>query len=294
MEKWRGTVLLGAIGLGLGLASPGGATIFDDLEVGPRARGLGGCYAGLSGDATGIYYNPAGLVNVESLDIYASAFEPFNYGFHRVNLITIAYPTGTWGTIGLGYHDYRVDYERAVLMIERTFSLAHGIELMKDLSSALTFGYAVNVYNLDFPTPTVGDIDLGSESTIGIDVGFQARLRDRTTAGVFFENVNNPTLGDPVETELPQRISGGMAYRPYDGVITAVEVEKQIGQEVQFHGGIEFQVASPLVLRFGAQSEPNLFDVGAGLLLPKVNVDFTYTHHPVLDGTFHYGLGLRF
>ena len=136
--------------------------------------------------------------------------------------------------------------------------------------------------------------DLGSETTIGVDIGFQATLRERTTAGIFAKNLNNPAIGDPVENDLPQRISGGIAYRPYDGVVTAVEVEKQVGEQVQFHGGLEFRVAEPLVLRFGAQSEPNLFDVGAGLGYRNAKIDFTYTHHPVLDATFHYGLGLRF
>ncbi len=289
----RGAALIVAVGLSLGFASRA-AAVFDDLELGPRARGLGGSYAGLSADATGLFYNPAGLVGVEDYDLYASVFQPFNYGFSQVNLVAVAVPTESWGTVGIAYSDFRVDYEGAVLSIERTFTVGQSLQLMEDLSSSLAFGYAVNVYNLDYPTVSVSGLDLGSETTIGIDFGFQARLRERTTAGVFVKNVNNPAMGDPVEYDLPQRVSGGIAYRPYDGVITAVEVEKQVGEEVQFHGGMEFRIVEPLVLRFCAQSEPNLFNVGAGFGHRNVQVDFTYTHHPVLDATFHYGLGLRF
>jgi hypothetical protein len=121
-----------------------------------------------------------------------------------------------------------------------------------------------------------------------------ARLHGRTTAGVFVKNLNNPSVGNPAPTDLRQRISGGFAYEPYDGVITTVELEKELGYDIQIHGGLEARVAEPLVLRFGVQSKPNLFDVGAGLVWRQVRVDLSWTYHPVLDGTFRYGLLFRF
>ncbi len=275
------------------LAAPAHA-IFDDLELSPRARGLGGSYSGLSADATAIAYNPAGLADLATRDVYASLFEPFGTDFTRVNFIAMAWPTGKWGTFGAGYSDFRVDYRDATLSIERTFTASHGFVLMDDLSTSLAFGYSLNVYDLEYPTVSVTGLELGSESTFGLDVGLRARLHERTTAGVFVKNLNNPQMGDPVATDLPQRISGGLAYRPYDGVITAIEIEKEIGKDLQVHGGIECEVAEPLVLRAGGQSNPSLFDVGAGVRVKGVVIDVTYTHHPVLSGTIHYGLGVRF
>lgn len=288
----RGGAFLCVVGFVLG-AAPAHA-IFDDLELSPRARGLGGSYAGLSGDAAGVHYNPAGLVNVTDYDFYASLFYPHDQRFLLVNTVAVAIPAGNWGTVGFGYTDFRVDYKGTTLSIERTVTFAHGIQLMEDISSSLAFGYALHVYNLDYPTVSVSGLDLGSETTVGLDIGFTARLRERTTAGVFFTNVNNPEMGDPVATDLPQRVSGGFAYRPYEGVITTAEVEKELGEEVQYRGGAEFRIADPLVLRFGASSKPNLFDIGMGLTYSSAKIDITYTHHPVLDQTLHYGLGLRF
>jgi hypothetical protein len=288
----QGRVFLAAAGLVLS-AAPAHA-IFDDLEVGPRARALGGSYAGLSEDATGVHYNPAGLVRMTDYDFYATLFYPYDQRFLLVNAVSVAIPAGTWGTVGVGYTDFRVEYQDVTLSVERTFTVAHGIRLMEDLTSSLAFGYALHVYNLDYPTVSVSGVDLGSETTVGLDIGFAARLYDRTTAGVYFTNVNNPEMGDPVATDLPQRVSGGIAYRPYDGVVTAVEIEKELGEDIQYHGGVEFRVADPLALRFGASSHPNLFDVGAGLHYGNAQVDLTYTHHPVLDHTLHYGVGLRF
>ena len=289
----RAAAILVVVGLLLGPA-PGARAVFDDLELSPRARGLGGAYAGLSNDAAGLFYNPAGLVNVEGIDVYTSLFHPFNYAFSRANLLAVAWASEEWGTFGFGYSDFRVDYDGAVLSIESTYSFGHALMLMEDLSSSFAFGYAINLYHLDYPTLSVSGYDLGAENTYGVDLGFQGKLHERTTVGFFVENVNNPSIGDPKETELSQRLSGGIAYQAYDGVITAAEVEKEFGEDVQFHAGIECRIAAPLVLRFGAQSEPNLFDVGAGFGYKDVQTDFTYTYHPVLDATFHYGLGLRF
>jgi hypothetical protein len=286
--------LLLIVAVQLALAGAARATIFADQEMSPRARALGGAYAGLSADATGIYYNPAGLADVEMVDLFGSIYQPFGYAFSRVSAFAMAVPTAEWGTIAFGYNDFRVEYENTTLSIERAFTFAHGFVLMEDLSSSLAFGYALNLYNLDYPTPSVSGIDLGSQSAFGLDVGFIARLHQRTTAGVFAKNLNNPEMGETDSTDLPQRISGGIAYQPYTGVITVAEVEKELGEDVQFHGGMEFRIAEPLCLRFGAQSKPNLFHVGAGLSYRNVKIDVTYTHHPVLDATLHTGLGVSF
>lgn len=276
----------------LGRAAPVHA-VFDDLEVSPRARALGGSYAGVTGDAYSIFYNPAGLADLEQRDLRGSYFQPFDLGFHRANAAAFAMPLRDWGTFGVGFSDYRAEYEGTTLSVERTFAFSHALKLMEDLSSSLAFGYNVNLYNLDYPTFSLSGLDLGTQVVLGLDVGFVARLRERTTAGVFAKNVNNPGIGDPVEDDLPQRVSGGFAYRPYDGVITAAEIEKKLGDDIQFHGGVEMQILEPLKLRFGAQTKPNLFDVGVGLEWQKVQVDLTWTHHPVLDHTIRYGLGLR-
>lgn len=284
---------LAVAGLVLGIASPGHA-VFDDLELSPRARALGGSYAGLSSDAYAIFYNPAGLANLEGRDLRGSYYEPFNLGFVRANALAFAMPLHEWGTFAAGYSDFRVEFDGTMLSVERTFTFGHALMLMEDLSSSLAFGYNINLFNLDYGPPSVSGLDLGRQWSVGLDVGFLARLRERTTAGVFAKNLNNPTVGDPQEEDLPQRVSGGIAYRPYDGVITTVEVGKELGEETQFHGGVEFKIVEPLALRFGAQTKPNLFDVGVGLAYRQVQVDLAYTHHPVLDETLRYGLGLKF
>ena len=46
---------------------------YSNILIGNRASGLGGAYTAISDDATGLYYNPAGIVFLEGVQISASA-----------------------------------------------------------------------------------------------------------------------------------------------------------------------------------------------------------------------------
>lgn len=58
-------------------------THYQDIVVGGRALTLGGAYTALSNDSSGLYYNPAGLVDVGYADAQISTSL---YGFERVRL----------------------------------------------------------------------------------------------------------------------------------------------------------------------------------------------------------------
>ena len=55
-----------------------GSLLADDLHynnvlIGDRASGLAGAYTAISDDASGLFYNPAGIVYTENLQLSASA-----------------------------------------------------------------------------------------------------------------------------------------------------------------------------------------------------------------------------
>lgn len=56
-------------------AGPASADMFhyNNVIIGERAQGLGGAYTAISDDASGVYYNPAGLAFAQSNDISGSA-----------------------------------------------------------------------------------------------------------------------------------------------------------------------------------------------------------------------------
>lgn len=46
---------------------------FEDLSVGARAMGMGGAFTGISDDASGLFYNPAGIVQLKRPEIIGTA-----------------------------------------------------------------------------------------------------------------------------------------------------------------------------------------------------------------------------
>ncbi|MEO0815174.1 MAG: UPF0164 family protein, partial [Myxococcota bacterium] len=63
-------------------ASPAHAddTHYQDFVVGGRAVGLGGAFTALADDPSGVFYNPAGIADVEETNLQVSASL---YGFER-------------------------------------------------------------------------------------------------------------------------------------------------------------------------------------------------------------------
>ena len=63
--------------------------------------------------------------------------------------------------------------------------------------------------------------------------------------------------------DLPQSISIGLSYRPYDALLTSFDINQLSGhtvQEIRF--GIEYILSNNWILRTGIQNNPNRFSVG--------------------------------
>lgn len=81
-----------------------GTTGAQFLEVGvsPRADALGGAFTAIADDASAIYYNPAGLVQLENRQAMVSRIDypaDITYSF-----IGVALPVGFGGVLGIGYY----------------------------------------------------------------------------------------------------------------------------------------------------------------------------------------------
>lgn len=273
------------------LAGTAGARgFFDNLVLSPRARALGGAFVALSDDETAVFTNPAALSGQAGIAIYSSYVDLFGYDFHQLASAAFAAPTG-FGTIGIGGRTYGVEYQGEDLASEYGVVLAHGFTVMEDAHSSLALGYGLNLYGLTLGESVGGD-DLGSASTFGLDVGVLGTLRGRTRFGFFAKNINNPKMGDPDAKDLPQWFTAGVCYSPYGGVRTCLELQKQDNEEIRGCAGMEFEIVEHFALRGGFQNQPNRLSVGFGTRWKHVRFDYSYTSHPVLPGTHHYGLRL--
>jgi len=87
----QAAILLALVPATLKAGDKGYAASFMELGVGARALGMGGAYVALSDDATGFYWNPAGLAflpNLQAASMYANLFN----SLEKQSYVNVAMP----------------------------------------------------------------------------------------------------------------------------------------------------------------------------------------------------------
>lgn len=261
--------------------------VFDDYQPSARARGMGGAFTSVADDANAIFFNPAGLAELN----YEGNFgwtRPYNEPFSSVKTLAFgAKLPKKIGTIGVGAKLFDVNFEDADLYGEQTWTLSHAFTLQKDIHSTINFGYNLNYLRLKFD-------DGDSDDAIGIDLGATALLHNRTKLGFAVTNLGQAKMGFENQIKIPSKLSLGISYIPYDGVITTLEVKKDFAEETEFMGGVEARIFDPLYLRVGVHQNPATYSAGASFILSGVQLDYATTYHSVLGLTHALNLGYRY
>ncbi|MFO8144305.1 MAG: hypothetical protein R6T89_01030 [Candidatus Syntrophosphaera sp.] len=261
--------------------------VFDDYIPSARARGLGGAYTSVADDVSSLYFNPAGLTEVK-YEAQVGFSNLYNQKFSQVKTAAIGVQLPEkLGTVAFGTRMFDVDYADESLLSEQIWSLAHGFNLQSDIHSQISVGYALNYYRLQFP-----DEDDGN--SFGVDLGATAMLHGRTKFGFSVSNLNQATMGDANQHTMPSKLALGIAYIPYENVITSIEIKKDFAKETEFMGGVEVKMFDPLTVRVGVHSNPATWNAGVGLNVQGIKIDLAYSTHAVLPGTLYGNLGYEF
>jgi len=189
------------------------------------------------------------------------------------------------------------------LISERAITLSHGFTLLNDRNSTLRLGYNANYFLLQ-QSKSSGVTGDGSDglskrdrSTIGLDFGIWASLRDKVFLGAFIKNINSPSIGSGSYTNfLPKKISIGFSYLPIKKLITSFSYERLLGSKINhFRFGVEFEIHKYFTLRTGIQMKPNR--LGLGFITPindRASFIYSLITHPVLPLTHNAEIGFKF
>lgn len=270
------------------------AGVFDDRFPSAKVMGMGGSGVATSTGVWASYYNPAALSQVQNIAVGSAYHRLFNQAFLKNYFGAGVYPLPQkYGALSLSVQYFGVEYENVKQSSEITVGLSHGFYLLNDIHSSLAFGYSIKAYNWDLANSVEG-LELGSTTVMGIDVGFQASVYSRTFIGVYFLNINAPQVGEFTKHDLPQRLTAGISYQPYDGVTTSLDFNRVLGtQETEVWAGSEFQVLKFIYLRFGGTTNPNRFSFGLGIHVEKFDVDYGLRTHSELGETHLIGLSYQ-
>jgi hypothetical protein len=280
--------ILAALGLSAGVA----LAAFEDVPVSPRARAMGEAGSAVVDGVYATNLNPGHLASTTSGALAASYVQPFQVSFAKFyNLgVVIPFSPGN-GALGVSVNQFKVEHQDVKLLEESTISLGYGRTLYSDMHSQIDLGGSLNMYHLKFGETTSG-LDPGNDSALGMDLGLLMTVHKRTRLGVMVKNLNNPQIGIDQE-ELANRVIAGISYEPYEGVITSFEFNNELGQDTQYHGGIEMVVAQGLALRGGVITNPNKLTAGFGYTLDRFSLNYGFsTGGGTLESTHQFGVNI--
>jgi len=281
---------------------------FISLGVGGRALAMGGAYVALANDVTAGYWNPAGLAHLNYPQIALMHDEQFgslvnhDYG-------AVAIPVGGRTSIGLslirlGVDDIPdtrnagVDINGNVTYDPNQFSRVDPdrVTYFNAADYALYFTYAQR-YSDDFTYGANVKLirrDLGDASAtgIGFDVGvwytpfenivLGANIQDITTTFLAWSTGRNELISPTMKVGSAYLIEAlGGRFAPALDVDVRFENRKYASTahlgpvSFDLHGGLEFQFKDLIALRAG-YSDVKQLTMGAGMHLPKLNVDYSF------------------
>lgn len=286
---------------------------FISLGVGGRALGMGGAFVALANDVTSGYWNPAGLSHLNYPQVALMHDERYgslvNYDYGAIGLPVG--PTTSWGlsVVRLGVDDI-VDnreagidingnptndplkirgYDQSKINYFNAADWAFYVTYSKKQSDDFSYGA-----NLKVIRRSLGD---ASATGIGLDIGLWympmenvllgANLQDVTTTFLAWNTGTNELISPTMKIGSAYLIEvlGGRLAPAIDFDIRfenrrsassfnlgPVSFDAHVGTEFLFRDAVAFRVG---------YNDVKQWSMGAGLRLPKLNIDYSYANFAV-------------
>ena len=270
----------------------GSETIFS-AGTGSRAIAMGGAFTALSDDASGTYYNPAGLINIKKQQVSLTHYPMYMSALY--NSVSYAQPILDFGSIGAAlYRVYAGDiytYSSDDIAGEKTaFEEYKGTaSYARRMTDNVTAGISVNIFSLNIlKVSAVG---------FGADAGVLYEPFDFLSFGFTVHNLMKPSLSlSDTKEELPQSYTLGALYKyAFDPVAfkLAVDVSKEeLISAFKVKAGIEARAFDIVSLRAGYND--GQFNVGAGIEYFGTQLDYSYSMDSYLGGLSRFSLSYNF
>ncbi len=299
------------------------------IPIGARAVGMGTAYTGVADDVSALYYNPAGLSNLNHREIsfmYLRSFAEQN-----IEYFAAATPLTTAGFIGDGYAamgtslllaqsgTIEVNTTNSTGQLTETKSVNAGSDFIA------SFGYSERVAHFEIPTKNE-DVtfhhymglggkwirsslaDQYSASTIAADFGYFLRVPEwRMTSGLSLLNIGGDMAfveeGDP----LPVTARLGFAYDPIlpdrwlsqrdQALLVSFDLE-YLAKEEQYGGsiGLEYSFLRRHAARIGYRFNRDVVGMsfGFGTAWRGIEIDYAWALTSSLSDTHRFSFTYRF
>ncbi|MBU1262229.1 PorV/PorQ family protein [bacterium] len=277
-----------------GLGTKGGIIL--SYPVGAQAIGMGEAFVGVAQGVNAIYWNPAGLVSLESKEFtgyYLDGLVDANYKF-----MGYAQPM-RFGVIGCGISNldggkatiYNTDgtTKNVTAQTDYIFMISYANKVRENLS----FGGNIKLIQSELGETSKAD-------AFACDLGGLYNIPAKNLKiGVAIQNMGTEIKYEEEGDPLPLNIKLGTAYR-FNNLLLALDINKPIENKLRFNIGGEYWIAKIMALRAGYKfkqegsgSDTGL-TAGIGFKISNYRFDYAYVPYGNLDNTHQVSLTARF
>ncbi|HMN23978.1 MAG: PorV/PorQ family protein [Ignavibacteriaceae bacterium] len=282
---------------------------FMALGVGGRALGMGGAFVAVANDVTSGYYNPAGLANINYPQLslmhseqfgnlvnydYGSVAIPFqndmSFGLSIMRLGVDGIPdtrkalidANNNGVIDINDND-RLDYSRISEFSNQDW--AFYLTFAKRQTDDFYWGINAKIIRRDlaeFSATGIG-FDVGAYYIPMENLFLGANLQDATTTLVAWSTGRNELVSPTLKVGAAYKVIeflGGYIMPALDFDIRFENRRFASNFNVgpvsfDMHAGLEYTFKNLIYVR-GGYNDVKQFTVGAGVKLPKLNIDYSF------------------
>jgi hypothetical protein len=243
------------------------------MGVGARALGMGGAYVAEASDASAGYWNPAGLAQIDFINVTGmySANMSFDrtYNFlaygHKFDFGAIGVTWLNAGITDISEYDASGNQGTDWDAMDNVFLFSYGNQVDKFMVGA---SFKVVNQKLDYS-------DSWSKTGVGFDAGIKFDVADEVSFGFVAQDLGTKVGDDRVQTDFR---FGAVLY-PMEGFTFPVDVEKIVDKQgLIFHFGGEYRYEFSMdyfaSLRAGVND--GNFAIGVGLQVMKFMLDYAY------------------
>lgn len=220
------------------------------FNTGGGANFLGYARAGVTIEGVeSIYFNQAGLADIQNLAVDASYERRFN--IEGLDFLSLAIVQKTrWGTFGLSATNFGLrEYN------EQKFGLAYA----RRLSPKLSIGGQLDYLRFNIET-------LGSRHLISFEAGMILQINRNFKLGT---HIFSPGVIEVAEsTDLPTRFRIGLSYHPSNKVFILIEADKSLQRQTEYKMAVGYEILKQMRLKLGMNPTLSMFSMGF-----QVNLD---------------------
>lgn len=257
---------------------------FEDVEIGARPLSMGKAFVAVADDPNAIYWNPAGLPEVDGFQLSGTRAWLFGVdGFH-MDYVACKIPKFKLGDFGLGWASTVLEG----VLSENMLILSHGRRLIGPLNLGVNLKY----YRINAPGYEKYNDPAyrGAQSSFGLDLGVLMKPWKQLSIGFSGRNLNQPRMKLLGTTENPDPIRRsfrlGIAYTFRDVVLLSSEIASKKGDfsDTEFYMGTEIWFYESYAVRVG--SGENRQNIGIGIWASHWHADFALINHQTLDNSY--------